>query len=124
MFNFGGPPVDDDNDNNLPGCGEKGRDDGMPGFGGGGMGMPMGGGGMSMGGGMPGMGGSMFGGPDMAGLEDQRKKQLEETNEIYRRVREGGDHTFEIKAFGCMLGAFIGDSTGSYLEFSKFPASV
>lgn len=41
-------------------------------------------------------------------------KVTEKTKAILDGIKEG---TFEDPAFGCMIGAFIGDSMGSLVEF-------
>ena len=41
-------------------------------------------------------------------------KIKKETKDILESIQEG---TFSDKAFGCIVGAFIGDSMGSYVEF-------
>jgi hypothetical protein len=39
--------------------------------------------------------------------------------EILNRIQE---NTFEDRAFGCIVGAFVGDSCGSFNEFNSFVA--
>lgn len=43
--------------------------------------------------------------------DDQDRNNID----IYSKIK---DNTFEERAFGCIVGAFVGDSCGSYNEFT------
>jgi hypothetical protein len=43
---------------------------------------------------------------------------LNENNNIKNILKGIKKGSFEDKAYGCILGAFIGDACGSYVEFS------
>ena len=54
-------------------------------------------------------------------LAPQLKRTPEQSLEFIKNLEQG---TFNSHSYGCLLGAFVGDSLGSYLEFDSQPASL
>lgn len=49
------------------------------------------------------------------------KRKPKQSLEFVKKIPK---ETYESSAYGCLLGVFVGDSIGSYLEFLNVPATT
>ena len=54
-------------------------------------------------------------------LTSKMKRKPKQSLEFVKKIPK---ETYESSAYGCLLGVFVGDSIGSYLEFLNVPATT